>query len=182
MATTQVKNGFQGGSDDQLLVNPDGSINVNGGGGGGSNASVGLTGAAAPTSGTELAGVNPEGKLTAVSVDDNGFVNVNGISTISGPVTTEQEGLNAFQTSQYAISTSAIQLTPTPLANRSSISLAIIASPGIAVYIGNDNTVSDSTGYPLFNGNTIEMDLTPTGQIWAISTTAGQTVAVLEIA
>jgi hypothetical protein len=28
MGTTQVKNGFQGGSDDQLLVNPDGSINV----------------------------------------------------------------------------------------------------------------------------------------------------------
>lgn len=29
MATTQVKDGFQGGSDSQLKVNPDGSINVN---------------------------------------------------------------------------------------------------------------------------------------------------------
>lgn len=29
MAATQIKNGFNGGSDDQLLVNPDGSINVN---------------------------------------------------------------------------------------------------------------------------------------------------------
>lgn len=29
MAATQIKNGFHGGSDDQLLVNPDGSINVN---------------------------------------------------------------------------------------------------------------------------------------------------------
>lgn len=35
MATTQVKNGYRGGSDDQLLVLPDGSINVNPSGGGG---------------------------------------------------------------------------------------------------------------------------------------------------
>jgi hypothetical protein len=34
MATTQIKNGFDGGSDDQLLVNPDGSIDVKVVGGG----------------------------------------------------------------------------------------------------------------------------------------------------
>lgn len=36
MAATQIKNGFAGGTDDQLLVLPDGSINVNTTGGGGS--------------------------------------------------------------------------------------------------------------------------------------------------
>ncbi len=37
MASTTIKNGFQNGSDVQLLVNPDGSINVNSSGGGGTS-------------------------------------------------------------------------------------------------------------------------------------------------
>lgn len=67
MATTQIKNGFAGGSDAQLLVNADGSINVNSsGGGGGSNASVGPTGTTAPTSATEIGGVTA-GNLVAIT-------------------------------------------------------------------------------------------------------------------
>lgn len=183
MAATQIKDGFQGGSDNQLKVNTDGSINVNAtGGGGGGNASVGATDVVAPVFGTEIAGIDPDGNLKAVSVDENGFVNVQGVSTVTGPVTTEQAGLDAFQTSQYSVGLTAVQLTPTPLANRSSISLSIIAEPNIAVYIGNSNSVTIHSGYPLFNGNTLEMDLTPTGQIWVISEASDQTVAVLEIA
>lgn len=72
MATTQIKNGYQGGSDDQLLINPDGSINVNSSGGGGSNASVGLTNTTAPTSATEIGGVDPTGKLQSIKTDVNG--------------------------------------------------------------------------------------------------------------
>jgi hypothetical protein len=40
MATTTIKDGFNGGSDNQLKVNADGSINVNTGGGGGSNVNL----------------------------------------------------------------------------------------------------------------------------------------------
>lgn len=40
MATTQVKDGFNGGSDNQLKVNNDGSINVNSGGGGSANVNI----------------------------------------------------------------------------------------------------------------------------------------------
>lgn len=173
MATTQVKNGFRGGTDDQLLVNTDGSINVNTTGSGG-NASVGPTGSTAPTSGTEIAGVNPEGKLTAVSVDDNGFVNVRGVSS--------EAGLDAFQTSQYSIGTTATQLAPTPLANRSSISIAITATPNTPVYIGNSSAVTTSNGYPLYDGSSIQLDLTDSGQVWAVSTAPGQIAALLEIA
>lgn len=183
MATTQIKNGFQGGSDDQLLVNPDGSINVNStGGGGGGNASVGPTGTTAPTSGTEIAGIDPSGNLHAVSVDANGFVNVNGTSTVVGTVTTSEAGLNAFQTSQYTVGTTAVHLVPTSLTNRSSISLSIDADPNVAVYIGNSSAVTTLNGYPLFNGASIQLDLTATGNIWAISSVAGQIIAVLEIA
>lgn len=182
MATTSIKNGFHGGTDDQLLVNPDGSINVNTTGGGGSNASVGPTGVTAPTSGTEIAGIDPSGNLHAVSVDSNGFINVNGTSVVTGTVTTDQAGLDAFQTSQYTVGVVAVQLAPTPLVNRSSISITISADPNIAVYIGNSNAVTTSNGYPLYDGSTLQLDLTPTGSVWAICTTPGQIAAVLEIA
>lgn len=183
MSTTQIKNGFHGGTDDQLLVNPDGSINVNStGGGGGSNPSVGPTGVTAPTSATEIGGIDPSGNLHAVSVDANGFVNVNGTSVVTGTVTTDQAGLDSFQTSQYTIGTSAVQLAPSPLANRSSISITISADPNIAVYIGNSSSVTVSNGYPLYDGSTLQLDLTPSGNVWAISTIASQIAAVLEIA
>lgn len=180
MATTQIKDGFAGGSDNQLKVNSDGSINVTGSSAG--NPSVGSNGAVAPTSATEIAGIDPDGKLRPVSVDANGFINVQGVSTITGPVDTNEAGLDTFQTSQYTIGTSAVHLAPTPLVNRSSISLTISADPNIAVYIGNSNSVTISNGYPLYDGSTIQLDLTPTGNIWAITSVPGQIIAVLEIA
>lgn len=180
MASTQIKNGFHGGTDDQLLVNPDGSINVNSSGGGGGNTSVGPTGSTAPLSGTEIAGIDPSGNLKGVSVDTNGFVNVQGVSTITGPVQTA--GLNSFQTSQYVIGTSAIQITPSSLPNRSSVSFRVEADANTPIYIGNDNTVSTTSGYPLYDGDTLSMDLTPSDTIYAISTTPGQVLAVLELA
>lgn len=179
MAATQIKDGFAGGSDNQLKVNADGSINTAGGGG---NASVGSNGATAPTSATEISGIDPSGNLKPVSVDVNGFVNVSGVSVISGPVTTTEQGLADFQTSQYTVGATAVQLAPTPLANRSSLSITIDADPNTAVFIGNSSSVTISTGYPLYNGSTLQLDLTPSGQIWAVCSTPGQIAAVLEIA
>lgn len=78
MATMQIKDGFEGGSDNQLKVNSDGSINVNAtGGGGGSNASVGINGDAAPSSSTQIGGVDHEGNLAPIKIDDEGRVEVN---------------------------------------------------------------------------------------------------------
>lgn len=45
------------------------------------NASVGTNGAPAPTSSTEIGGVNGGGNLTPVSVDNSGNVNVNVVSS-----------------------------------------------------------------------------------------------------
>lgn len=180
MATTQIKDGYAGGSDNQLKVNSDGSINVNTSGGGGSNASVGLTGVTAPASATEMAGIDPSGNLKGVSVDINGFINVQGVSTITGPVQTA--GLNSFQTSQYVVGTNVTQITPTSLPNRSSVSFRVEADTGVPVYIGNSSSVSISNGYPLYDGDTLSMDLTPSDTIYAISTFNGQVLAVLELA
>jgi hypothetical protein len=168
VSTTQIKDGFNGGSDNQLKVNSDGSINVNssgGGGGGGGDVNI-----------FDSAG-NP---LTSTSGALN--VSTTGSSTVSGTVTSNTAGLTAFQTSQYSIGTSAVQLAPTPLSNRSSLSITIIAAINTPVYIGNSSSVTSSNGYPLYNGSTMQLDLTPAGEVWAISTQATQTAAILEIA
>lgn len=162
MATEQIKNGFQGGSDDQLLVNPDGSINVKTSGGSGSPSNVTIV------EGGNTATVTPGGALT--------------VTVASGTLDTQQLGLGAFQTSQYAIGTTAIQLAPSPLANRSSISITIEAAPNVAVYIGSSSSVTISNGYPLYDGSTLQLDLTPMGNVWAVSASAGQVAAILEIA
>lgn len=166
MAVTTIKDGYAGGSDNQLKVNSDGSINVTGGGGG-TTANVDIHDAAG----------NPINST-------NGALNVftTGNSTVTGTVTTEQAGLDQFQTEQYTIGVTALQLTVSPLANRSSITIRVSKDNTGAIYIGNSNAVTITTGYPLFAGDTLGMDLTPSSNIYAVSDIASQTLAVLEIA
>ena len=77
MATTQIKDGFNGGSDNQLKVNPDGSINVNSsGGGGGGDVNI-----------FDSAG----NALTSTSGALN--VNTSGTSEVTGSVTSNTAGL-----------------------------------------------------------------------------------------
>lgn len=181
MAATTIKNGFEGGTDDQLKVNPDGSINVTGSSAG--NPSVGPVGTPAPTSGTAIAGINPEGNLTPVSVDDNGFVNVNGISTISGPVTTEQAGLNSYKTTQYTVGTTEVQLAPTPLSGRSSVSFKIHTSTANDfILFAQQAGQAALNGYRLDDGESIQLDITATSTIFVIGSSAGQLVYLLEMA
>lgn len=176
MATTQIKDGFNGGSDYQLKVNSDGSINTTGSGG---NASVGASGAPAPGSGTQIAGVDPSGNLTPVSVDSNGFVNVQGVSTIIGPV--EQAGLNSYKTTQWTIGTSEIEITPTPLVNRSSIGLKVITNSGTILFSQSVGTAA-TDGFPMVSGDNVQMDLTDAGKIYAIATAPNQKLYVIEMA
>ena len=112
----------------------------------------------------------------------NGALNVNSNTTITGTINTQEAGLNSFQTSQYTVGTSVVQLTPSPLANRSSISLRVIATTGSSVFIGNNSGLTISNGYPLNDGDTLQMDLTTSNSIYAVATSPGQTVYVLEIA
>lgn len=119
------------------------------------------------------------GNLATVT---NGALNVNAQVTIPGSITTTEAGLSNFQTSQYTIGTSVIQITPTPLANRSSISMRVTATSSDAIFIGNNSSLTLLNGYPLHDGDTLQMDLTPTNTIYAIATSAGQVLYILEIA
>lgn len=149
------------------------------------NPSVGPTAAIAPTSATEVGGINPEGNLTSLSVSDNGFLNVNSIgsSTVTGTVTSNEAGLADYKTTQYPIGTSEVQLAPTPLTNRSSVSFKVHTSSGTDfVLFAQAPGVAATNGYRLDDGESMQMDLTGTGSIYVVGSSAGQLVYLLEIA
>lgn len=98
-----------------------------------------------------------------------------------GSINVKEESLSTFQTSQVSVGTSAVQLTPTPLVNRAGVSIKMAALTGNSVYIGNSNAVTTSTGYVLFDGDVLNMDLQSSQQIWAISAAPGEVVSILEI-
>jgi len=86
MATTTIKDGFNGGSDNQLKVNADGSINVNtSGGGGGSNVNLISVGGAS----INLGQTTEANSLPVVIASDQSPITVisSGSSTVSGTVT-----------------------------------------------------------------------------------------------
>lgn len=100
---------------------------------------------------------------------------------VGGTVNTNLNGLINFQTSQYTIGTSSSQITVIPLSTRSSLSIKVITTSGNIIYVGNNSGVTTSTGYPLFNGDSLQLDLNSTQQIWLISNAASQTACVIEI-
>jgi hypothetical protein len=123
--------------------------------------------------------------FTGTTVSGHHGLDVNiigGVTNVTGNITTHESGLSVFQTTQYSVGTSVVQLTPTPLTNRTSISIRVTATGGNAVFIGNSSGTSTANGYPLYNGDTLQMDIDSSHQIWAIANAAGQTVYVLEMA
>lgn len=166
MATTTIKDGFAGGSDNQLRVNDDGSINVNGGGGGGSSVNI-----------HDSAGNN----LTSTGGALN--VNTTGSSTVTGTVTSNTAGLDSYKTTQYPVGTSEVQLAPIPLSGRSSVSFKVhTSSPTDFVLFAQAPGQAATEGYRLDDGESMQMDLTATGSIYVIGSSAGQRIYLLEIA
>lgn len=153
-----------------------GSLNVK-------SVSSGLVGSIAPVNALQMGAVDTNGNLQALTVDPSGklLVDITGSSTITGTVSSNLLGLNSFQTSQYTIGTSAVQITPTPLTNRSSMSLKVVTTGTNNIYIGPTSGVTTGNGYIMFNGDSLQLDLTPAHSIYAIGSSSGQLVYVLEI-
>lgn len=100
---------------------------------------------------------------------------------VNGTVTSVLAGLAAFRTEQVTVGTSAVNLIPSPLSNRSAMSMKVVTTNNAIVYVGNSSGVTSSTGYALFNGDSLQLDMTPTGSVWAIASAAGQTVYIIEM-
>jgi hypothetical protein len=129
----------------------------------------GVVGSAAPSEAI-LVGGSDGSTLRAISVSSAGHLQIS------------LDGLSTFQTSQYTVGVSAVQITTVPLTNRKSISIKAICSSNNVIYIGNSSGVTTSTGYPLYNDDTLNMDLTNSQVIYAIASASNQTLCALEIA
>lgn len=98
-----------------------------------------------------------------------------------GSLDVNVSALTTFQTSQYMVGTSAVQITPSPLSDRGSISFKAQTTSSAVIFIGNSSSVDITTGYALFNGESLQMDLKNGEPIYAISGSDGQTLYVLEL-
>lgn len=173
MATTQIKNGFQGGSDDQLLVNPDGSINVNGGGGSG-----GATAITDAPDGTTYVDIENVGGKNALDVNVKG-------GTVTGSI--QPEGLNiAGRNTTLSVSTTAIPLPAIPLANRNAMSIRNLSQTDV-LYIGFDSSVTaDSvvgitSGWQLGPNEGFNIDVQGSIPIYGIAASGSILVQVMEL-
>lgn len=167
MATTTIKDGFAGGSDNQAKVFDDGAVFVRGTGGGGST------------------DVNIHDSAGNNLASTGGALNVNstGSSTVTGTVTSNEAGLNAYKTTQYTVGTIEVQLAPVPLSGRSSVSFKVhTATANDFILFAQAPGQAATNGYRLDDGESMQMDLTASGSIYVIGTSAGQTIYLLEIA
>lgn len=163
MATVQIKSAA---TDNQALVDATGHLYVTSGGASG----------IVDTNLTEVGGSNitlgqktSANSLPVVVASDQSAINVN------------LQGLIQFKTSQTTVGTSAVQLDASPLTTRSSVSIkAVTTTTSDIIYIGNSSGVISSTGYPLFGGDSVQIDITSAQAIWAIGSSAGQTAFLLE--
>lgn len=175
MSTTQIKDGFQGGTDNQLLVNLDGSINVKDTGGSTTNPSVGLNGAIAPTMSTEVSGINPSGKLTPLNVDAGGaLITTAEMSMVEG-FSTVVAGYPAL----VSVGTNSTQLLP---ANPLRAYAHVINNTSFKVFVQIEAVAQLNMGFPVRSGTVLFIsgnDLYR-GNINAISPVANTLIEVLE--
>ena len=157
---------------DALIINPDGSVNVN------------ITGGALDFNASAADGDNiaiSDGTNTA-SVDPNGGLNVN---ILDGSITAEltPSGLKeALKTTSLIITDTPQAVPNTPLVNRNTMTVRVWGSN--VVYFG-DSTVSVAQGYPKMRDEEIFLDIrdNPSVELYAVCAT-GQTceIRILEIA
>lgn len=177
MATTQIKNGFDGGSDDQLLVNPDGSINTNVTGGTiiATNPSVGPTGSPAPADATEIGGVDAAGNLIPILVTSSGQVEVTGTLTVGQGFGTLSPGYPT----QVSIGTTSILVL---IANSARKYGHIFNNSTEAIYVQFQATAALNQGIKVGPGTFFTLETTNLwlGDVNAIGVMAGQLVSVVE--
>lgn len=171
MATTQIKNGFEGGSDDQLLVNPDGSINtkITGGTIIASNPSVGPTGSPAPVQATEIAGVDSAGNLIPVAVNSSGQIEIDeGFDTLSPGYPT-----------QVTVGTTSITVLPANSARKYG---HIFNNSSEAIFVQFQATAALNQGIKVGPGTFYTLETTNLwrGDLNAIGVMAGQLISVVE--
>ncbi len=140
---------------------------------------IGDNGQPSPDQSVQISGVDPNGNVKPVSVDIDGNIITSGTSTVTGNVNVL--GLTAFKTSVYTIDDlTTVQLFNPAFPNRSVVTVKAVCTGTNYISIKEDSNPS-TVGWPLFHGDTIQMDLTGAQNIYAIATAAGQILHGIEM-
>lgn len=104
------------------------------------------------------------------------------VGIVQHEVETPIESLSTIKVTRTSMTTTAARVVSTPQAGRRSISIKCVASGSALVYIGHNSSVNSGNGYPLSDGQSIDIELDDTFQdIYGIASTGTQAVAVMEV-
>jgi hypothetical protein len=112
---------------------------------------------------------------TTLSIDDGG-----GSITVDGTVGTTRAGYASWQTSVVSATSTASEVAATPLSGRDKILIQNLGSQD--VYVGEDNTVTTSTGFLLPKGASYVEEIGETPNIWVITNSGSADLRVVELA
>lgn len=133
---------------------------------------IGDNGSPSPSQSTQISGVDPSGNVKPVAVDADGNIITSGTSTVTGSVNVL--GLTAFKTTIYDVDDlTIIQLFTVTFPNQSVVTVKAVCTGANYISIKEDNNPL-TIGWPLYNGDTLQMDLTGAQNIYAIASAAGQ--------
>lgn len=105
------------------------------------------------------------------------------VSVNQHEVETPIKALPGFKVTRTSMTAVAAPIVSAPLANRRSLSIRAICSGSAIIYIGHNSSVTASTGYPLADGQAIDLDLDDTfTTIYGITSSGTQAVSVAEVA
>lgn len=97
-------------------------------------------------------------------------------------VETPVKALAGLKVTRTSMTTTATKVVSAPQANRRSLAIRALCSGSALVYIGANSSVTSSTGYPLSDGQSIDLDLDDTvTEIWGIASSGTQAVSVVEV-
>lgn len=108
--------------------------------------------------------------------DGTDFLAINADGSIN--VASIQAGLATWQTSVVSASTTAAEIAATPLSNRKKMIVQNLGNND--VYIGEDNTVTTSSGIKLPKGSSLEFEFGEAANIWCITASSTADLRVSE--
>lgn len=155
------------------------TTNLGSGGGSGGNASVGVTGVAAPASATEIGVIDNGGELQGASASNPVRVDPTGttVQPVSGTITAlDYVPTTINSTGQVTITSTATNIIAQNTARQGVV--ITNSSATITVYVGTSG-VTSSTGLPLTPGQAIT--LPTTAAVYAIASSTSGTVGYLEL-
>lgn len=122
---------------------------------------------------------NPSGVYGGIGRGTSGGMD---IGIVQHEVETPVKALAGLKVTRTSMTGTATKVVSAPQTNRRSLAIRAICSGSALVYIGANSSVTASNGYPLSDGQSIDLDLDDSvTEIWGIASSGTQAVAVVEV-